>query len=88
VADRLPIGEEAGGPPGYELGGNPEGDHGIRGTLREAETLSWFVLPRWMHLPQIANAVAVLLGVVWLGVEGAIFGWRRFGGRTVRELRG
>lgn len=87
VADRLPHGEKAGGPPGDQLGERATRDHGFQGLIRSIETQAWWVLPRWMHLPQIVNAVGILLGIVWLGAEGVIYGLKRREVPTLQRLR-
>ncbi|UWG49805.1 Arylsulfotransferase family protein [Halalkaliarchaeum sp. AArc-CO] len=81
VADRLPVGETAGGPPGYELDERTAADHGVTEQVREAETLARWVLPGWMHLPQLLNLLAIVLGSAWLLGEGALYGWRRYRAR-------
>lgn len=78
VADRLPEGERAGGPSARDIGENTEEDHGIGGTVREAETLAHWVLPNWMHLPQQLNLLGIVLGGLWLAGEGLLYGTRRF----------
>ncbi|MEF8780200.1 MAG: aryl-sulfate sulfotransferase [Haloferacaceae archaeon] len=78
AADRLPAGETAGGPPGNELDSIVEEDPGLAGQLRQAETLARWVFPRWMHLPQLLNLFAIVLGSAWLLGEGGLYGLRRY----------
>lgn len=76
VADRLPVGEKAGGPPGYALDQIDGEEHGFTSHVRWVETQARWVLPGWMHLPQILNLLAIVLGAIWLLGEGLLFGWR------------
>jgi len=87
AANRIPVGEEADGPSATALdkAETDAEDHGLAGEIRRVETLSHWVLPNWMHLPQLINLLAVVVGGVWLAGEGVAYGLRRT--RVVTRLR-
>ncbi|MFC6719608.1 aryl-sulfate sulfotransferase [Natrialbaceae archaeon GCM10025810] len=81
-ADRLGA-DESGAPAGDELTTVDENPGDLESTIRYWEAMAQYVLPTWMGPPQILHLVGIALGVVWLGLEGAIYGWRRLrGGRA------
>lgn len=76
-ADRIGAEEGAPAPSGRELTERNETAGPIVETVREFEGLSKYVLPSWMHLPQLLHLVGIAIGAVWLTGEGVLFGWRR-----------
>ncbi|AKH97516.1 aryl-sulfate sulfotransferase [Halanaeroarchaeum sulfurireducens] len=87
-ADRIGANERSDVPSGRDLNAS-ETDNGsvvtasetnggsVIETIRQAEALAGFVLPRWMHLPQLLHVLGIGLGGLWLIGEGMLYTWRR-----------
>ncbi|MFW5919065.1 MAG: aryl-sulfate sulfotransferase [Halanaeroarchaeum sp.] len=76
-ADRIGAEERGDVPSGRESADRHETAGPIVETVRHTEGLSKYVVPTWMHLPQLLHLVGIGAGLVWLGVEGVLFGLRR-----------
>lgn len=79
-ADRIGAGERGDVPSGRELAESEETAGAIVESVRQVEALSRYVVPQWVHLPQLLHIVGIALGVLWLTGEGVLFGWRRLRG--------
>ena len=77
-ADRIGVGEQPDVPSGRQLTAIDERGGAVVETVRTVESLSGYVLPTWMHLPQLLHLLGIAIGGVWLTGEGILYGWRRF----------
>ena len=71
-ADRIGVDEPPDAPSGDQLDGLEENPGFVRGELRRAETLARYVLPPWMHLPQLVQLAVLSLACAWLALEGIL----------------
>ncbi|WP_306060705.1 aryl-sulfate sulfotransferase [Natronococcus wangiae] len=79
-ADRIGVDERSDVPPGNELTEVDDEPGRIESTIRKWEAMAQYLLPTWMHLPQVLHVVGIALGALWLCAEGVAFGWRRING--------
>ncbi len=75
-ADRVLVDEQPDAPPGDNLTAIEHDRNPVQETVREGETLAQWVLPSWMHLPQLLNLLGIVFGSLWLLGELALIGWR------------
>lgn len=77
-ADRVFVDEQPDAPPGHDLESLDHEPHPVVETVREGETLARFVLPTWMHLPQLLTLVGLVFGSLWMVGELSLLGWREW----------
>ncbi|WP_245242875.1 aryl-sulfate sulfotransferase [Natronococcus sp. JC468] len=76
-ADRIDVGEGSDAPSGYELTALDDELGPVESLIRWGEAMAQYILPTWMHLPQILHLVGIVLGTLWLCAEGLVVGWRQ-----------
>ncbi|WP_137284394.1 aryl-sulfate sulfotransferase [Halorussus salinisoli] len=73
AADRLSVPEEDHETvPGTELRSRYADTDSVQGTLEQAEAYAAFVFPSWVELPELLTLAGMVLGTVWLLLEGSV----------------